>query len=29
VLAWQLFTIVIGFTIAQFYASNRWVYYDS
>jgi multiple sugar transport system permease protein len=29
VLAWQLFTIVIGFTIVQFYASNRWVYYDS
>ncbi len=28
-LAWQLFTIVIGFTIAQFYASNRWVYYES
>ena len=28
-LAWQLFTIVIGFTIVQFYASNRWVYYDS
>ena len=29
VLAWQLFTIVIGLTIVQFYASNRWVYYDS
>jgi multiple sugar transport system permease protein len=28
-LAWQLFTIVIGFTIVQFYASNRWVYYES
>ena len=28
-LAWQLFTIVIGLTIAQFYASNRWVYYES
>jgi len=28
-LAWQLFTIVIGFTIAQFYMSKRWVYYDS
>ncbi len=28
-LAWQLFIIVIGFTIAQFYVSNRWVYYES
>jgi len=28
-LAWQLFSIVIGLTIVQFYASNRWVYYDS
>ena len=28
-LAWQLFSIVIGLTIAQFYASNRWVYYES
>jgi len=29
VLAWELFIIVVGFTIAQFYASNRWVYYES
>jgi multiple sugar transport system permease protein len=28
-LAWELFIIVLGFTIAQFYASNRWVYYES
>jgi multiple sugar transport system permease protein len=28
-LAWQLFSIVIGLTIVQFYASNRWVYYES
>jgi multiple sugar transport system permease protein len=28
-LAWELFVIVIGFTIAQFYASSRWVYYES
>lgn len=27
-LAWELFIIVIGFTIAQFYMSNRWVYYE-
>ncbi|MCW5848993.1 MAG: sugar ABC transporter permease [Anaerolineae bacterium] len=27
-LAWELFVIVIGFTIAQFYLSNRWVYYE-
>lgn len=28
-LAWELFIIVVGFTIAQFYVSNRWVYYES
>jgi multiple sugar transport system permease protein len=28
-LAWQLFLIVIGLTIAQFYVSSRWVYYES
>lgn len=28
-LAWELFIIVIGFTIAQFYISNRWVYYEA
>ncbi len=28
-LAWQLFIIVVGFTIVQFYVSNRWVYYES
>lgn len=27
-LSWELFVIVIGFTIAQFVASNRWVYYE-
>jgi multiple sugar transport system permease protein len=27
-LAWELFVIVIGFTIAQFYFSKRWVYYE-
>lgn len=27
-LAWELFVIVIGFTIAQFYISQRWVYYE-
>lgn len=27
-LAWELFVIVIGFTIAQFYLSKRWVYYE-
>jgi multiple sugar transport system permease protein len=29
VLAWELFVIVVGFTIVQFYGSNRWVYYES
>jgi multiple sugar transport system permease protein len=28
-LAWEFFIIVVGFTIAQFYISNRWVYYES
>ncbi len=28
-LAWELFIIVLGFTIAQFYGSNRWVHYES
>jgi multiple sugar transport system permease protein len=28
-LAWELFIIVIGFTIAQFYISRKWVYYES
>jgi multiple sugar transport system permease protein len=28
-LAWEFFIIVIGFTIAQFYISRRWVYYES
>jgi multiple sugar transport system permease protein len=28
-LAWELFVIVIGFTIAQFYGSQRWVYYEN
>lgn len=28
-LAWELFIIVVGFTIVQFYISNRWVYYES
>ena len=28
-LSWELFVIVIGFTIAQFYLSNKWVYYES
>jgi multiple sugar transport system permease protein len=27
-LAWELFVIVTGFTIAQFYFSQRWVYYE-
>ncbi|MBN1261477.1 MAG: sugar ABC transporter permease [Anaerolineae bacterium] len=26
-LAWELFIIIVGFTVAQFYISNRWVYY--
>ena len=28
-LAWELFVIVLGFTIAQFYGSQRWVYYEA
>lgn len=28
-LAWELFIIVVGFTIIQFTISNRWVYYES
>lgn len=28
-LAWELFIIVVGFTIAQFYVSNKWVYYEA
>jgi ABC-type sugar transport system permease subunit len=27
-LAWEFFVIMIGFTIAQFYLANRWVYYE-
>lgn len=27
-LAWELFLIMVGFTIAQFYVSRRWVYYE-
>jgi multiple sugar transport system permease protein len=27
-LAWELFIIIVGFTIAQFYISKRWVYYE-
>lgn len=27
-LAWEFFIIVVGFTIAQFYLSQRWVYYE-
>jgi multiple sugar transport system permease protein len=28
-LAWELFIIVVGFTIVQFYVSNKWVYYEA
>ncbi len=28
-LAWELFVIVVGFTIAQFYLSERWVFYEA
>jgi multiple sugar transport system permease protein len=28
-LAWELFVIIVGFTIAQFYVSRRWVYYGT
>ncbi len=27
-LAWELFIIIVGFTVAQFYISQRWVYYE-
>jgi multiple sugar transport system permease protein len=27
-LAWEFFVIIMGFTIAQFYISKRWVYYE-
>jgi multiple sugar transport system permease protein len=27
-LAWELFIIIVGFTIAQFVISRRWVYYE-
>jgi multiple sugar transport system permease protein len=28
-LSWELFVIIVGFTIAQFYVSNKWVYYEA
>ena len=28
-LAWEFFIIVVGFTIAQFVISRRWVYYEN
>ncbi|MFN8488219.1 MAG: sugar ABC transporter permease [Caldilineaceae bacterium] len=28
-LAWELCIIMVGFTFAQFYISNRWVYYET
>jgi multiple sugar transport system permease protein len=28
-LAWEFFVIIVGFTIAQFYLSQRWVYYEA
>ena len=28
-LAWEFFIIVVGFTVAQFYISRRWVYYEN
>ena len=27
-LAWEFFIIIVGFTVAQFYISQRWVYYE-
>jgi multiple sugar transport system permease protein len=27
-LAWEMFVIIVGFTIAQFYLSQRWVFYE-
>ncbi len=28
-LAWEFFIIVVGFTLVQFFASQRWVYYEN
>ncbi|MEM7128369.1 MAG: sugar ABC transporter permease [Chloroflexota bacterium] len=28
-LAWEFFIIVVAFTLVQFYASRRWVYYEN
>jgi multiple sugar transport system permease protein len=28
-LAWELFLIIVGLTIAQFYAQRYWVHYES
>ena len=28
-MAWELFIIVLGFTIAQFYLQKKWVYYEA
>ena len=28
-LAWEFFIIVVGFTVAQFFISRRWVYYEN
>ena len=28
-LSWEFFVIIVGFTIAQFVMSRRWVYYES
>ena len=28
-LAWEFFIIIVGFTVAQFYISKRWVYYEN
>ncbi|MFN2236851.1 MAG: carbohydrate ABC transporter permease, partial [Anaerolineales bacterium] len=28
-LSWEFFVIIVGFTIAQFVVSRRWVYYES
>jgi multiple sugar transport system permease protein len=27
-LSWEFFVVILGFTIAQFYMSNRWVFYE-
>lgn len=27
-LSWEFFVIIIGFTVAQFYLSDRWVFYE-